>query len=517
MICASQLLSLDGGGVSSLPSTSIRNIGPLNVIIASLPFSIFFPFPSPKFVPYAITRTVRTRILSIPIALPFITFVSELEKHPLYPAFERIAELVRAAIHPCGLDDYLAIRCALRLSCPLMQLAVDSQPLFWTRYVFTPRTPATILNVVRMRSGNLPLDITVRISAASGLPSETDPSWEGLVEVFMSKAKIALTTAFQSCRELTVEAVSIPALELMLQSLSSVPTKELRAFEIVYPDQLATDVIPAVVSDFIFDDCNELAFPPFTTFTIAAVRLPLTLASHLSADICSASVRQPVNTPLPWDRFCRLIGASNALDTLILHGIEFEAVPDTVVGSIPLPNLTTLDVRFRGCRSMGLALLRLNLPRFHTLVFRCDTVGDVSCFSSSLAVFAVRAQTFRLVTSKGCFISGRFRNIFALFHRATTLDLRAASFTAFKSFLAASTATYPNMGTKWKGCPALTHLHVPCIPMPRLIELVHNRRASGFQDFHVLTGYLNPALVDVGHLDWFFTHAPGIALRLCDI
>ncbi|KAJ6459156.1 hypothetical protein C8R47DRAFT_1226695 [Mycena vitilis] len=443
--------------------------------------------------------------------------VDALKMDPLFPVYQRIVDIVCNDVQRSPLSNYVKVRSTLRLLSPVMRLAVDLHALFWNRFAFSPRTPPALLQIVRLRSHNLPLDITIRISASSGIPDETDSEWESVVELFMSRATIVLYTMLRGCRELTVEAASLVTLELMLQFLTPIPTQCLRAFELVYPDPFAVGVIPPFISDFIFDGRDSPAFPPFSTFTISAVRLPITLASHMSSDTCSAAVRQPINLALSWERFGTLLGASALLDTLVLHGIEFEDVPSYVVGSIPLPNLTTLDVRFSGRRSMGSALMRLNLPRFHTLVFRCDTLGDVSCFSSSLAVFAVRTRTFRFITSKRCFVSGRFRHIFSLLHRATVVDLRAASYAAFKSFLSASSATYPSAATRWRSCPALTHLLVPYIPMPKLIELVHRRRTAAHQELHILTAYLNPLLVDVGHREWFFTHAPGITLNLSDI
>ncbi|KAJ6457539.1 hypothetical protein C8R47DRAFT_1227353 [Mycena vitilis] len=417
------------------------------------------------------------------------------------------------SLHPYIVSDYLSTRSNLRACSHEVKEAVDGHPPFWNRFVYSPRTPDALLGLIRARASTMLLDLTLRISAESGLIHLSQFGWENDVELFMVRATSRLYLFFPDCRELTVEGYDSEIVDVMLQFVSSVRTNSLRTFEVVYPDPTLTDVVPSCISDFVFDTRLRPSFPPFTTFTIAPISLPITLASHMSSDICSAAVRQPVDTPLQWCRFSALLGASFSLDTLVVDGINFADVPACLVAAAPMPNLKTLDVRFRGRTSVGNALQHLNLPCFQTLIFRCDSIADLNGFLSSLPIFATRARHFHLVTGKRCHVSSRFKNLYAMLLRVELLDLSEASPQAFKAFMAASLPTHPHASSKWSGCPALTELRVTSVPLATLVQLVFNRRSVGCEDLKYLTAYMAPSLADPFSLRWFAEFAPKLVLR----
>ncbi|KAJ6462342.1 hypothetical protein C8R47DRAFT_1225491 [Mycena vitilis] len=408
-----------------------------------------------------------------------------------------------------SLSDYIDMRESLRVSSWELKSIVDSHPPFWTRFAYSPITSQAAVDTMRARSSGLLLDLTLRASVSSGLPSESHPLWESTLERFMSHSTAMLHTLFPVCREVTLDAGSIPILEIMLHFVTSIPTKSLNVFELVYPDPHLVDVLLPFVSDFIFDSSDRPSFPPFTALTITPTHLPVTVASHLSALSCSFAVRQPIHIPLAWERFTTLLLASSRLTTLVLDGVHFADVPDTFIAAVPLPGLTVLDVRFRGRTSMGIAVQRLNLPALHALVFRCDTMDDLICFLSYMPSLACRARAFRLITGRHCCVSGRFRHLYSLLHRVERLDIRSVSAAAFSSFLNVSTALYPHSGTKWRGCPALTDILVGPIPLKTLVGLVQNRRSTGFQDLRSLT-YVLEGVVDYASRAWFDVHSPDL-------
>ncbi|KAJ7626519.1 hypothetical protein DFH06DRAFT_1339217 [Mycena polygramma] len=351
-------------------------------------------------------------------------------------------------MRPYILSDYLALRNALRLCCPQMKELVDSHAPFWNRFVFSPRTTVDAFTAIRKRLYGMPLEITLRITRDSGLDLRSPSILEDTVERFMARAYGDLSSMFPICRKLTLEAASLPVLEIMLQTLSPIHTDSLRTFVLVYPDPIGGLVVPSCVSDFVFDEPGD-ACVPYLVPRLACLR-PAALQRSPSV----VSILSPV-------------GGSFALTTLILDGVNFADVPQSVIAGAPLPNLTTLDVRFRGRMPMGRALMHLNLPRFHTLVFRCDTIGDLRCFLSCMPLFAVRARSFRLVNDR--------RSTFA-----------------FKAFLATSSDLFSNPATD--ACPALAEFSVRAVHIKSLVDLVR------LENFDART--------------WFELHAPHMEVRL---
>ncbi|KAJ6471797.1 hypothetical protein C8R47DRAFT_1297174 [Mycena vitilis] len=242
---------------------------------------------------------------------------------PIFTGDENLDHIFQLVINdacdlmkPYVLSDYLALRSALRLCCPQMKDLVDSHAPFWNRFIFSPRTTVLAFTDVRVRSQGLPLDITLRVTRDSGLDLGCSSILDNTVERFMARAYGDLSSLFPLCRELILEAASVPVLEIMLQVLSPMHTNSLRTFVLVYPDPITGSVVPSCVSDFVFDERDEPSFPPFTTLTVSRINQPVILAYHTSSRASHASIRQPFSVPLHWSRFSHLLGGSFALSTL---------------------------------------------------------------------------------------------------------------------------------------------------------------------------------------------------------
>jgi hypothetical protein len=230
--------------------------------------------------------------------------------------------------------------------------------------------------------------------------------------------------------------------------------------------------------------------------------------------VSSSAVCVPFGTQIDWGHFGSFIGIGRAFSCLVLDAVSFGDLPLDFIASVPMPQVTMLDLRFQGIKQMAFGARRLNFPRLTTLIFRCAGKTDLACILLC-SVFLVQVKEFHLVTDRHCRVTHQFRHLFEFLHRVQLLDLRRASAAAFDTLVSTTSTAAMRHGYYCRSCPELARLRLRNVTLPAVKHLVEVRRELVYLELKELTVDIPDYMASTNVKDWLCTQT--FEFKLCII
>ncbi|KAJ7114810.1 hypothetical protein C8R44DRAFT_740175 [Mycena epipterygia] len=301
-----------------------------------------------------------------------------------------------------------------------------------------------------------------------------------LLEDFLDEVTEELTHLPQTWAQVTVTAENEAALITVLEALGHiVRQRALDQLEISCETDSAQNIkLFRQLSLPIFCNAPLLLEPWFQELEIRPTKADA-LWFHLTrTDTVQMTVELPETEELRWSGVAGILTGSPAMGGLGVAGVGVGPLPRGP-RKCQIPNLTTLDIDFRGCRSLADLLWRLEMPKLKALKFRIRAKEDLQCIMTCRHMLC-RLEELHIVGSLDK--TQGLNQLYTSLHHCRTLNLEEASAVFAEALLVASSKRVVGNKNNWFACPELKCLYLRKDSVNTAVaELVRIRRGSGYK------------------------------------
>ncbi|KAJ7101107.1 hypothetical protein C8R44DRAFT_747311 [Mycena epipterygia] len=342
----------------------------------------------------------------------------------------------------------------VQLVCPEWQKIVLAMAAFWSRVGIMEHSAVNRLNTWLDRANDAPLTLHMHFMDVESISCNQSSLGGEVLEDFLDEVTEELTHLPRTWAQVTVTAENEAALITVLEALGH------------------------ILSLPIFCNAPLLLEPWFQELEIRPTKADA-LWFHLTrTDTVQMTVELPETEELRWSEITRILTESSAMEKLRVTGIEIGPLPRNP-RKCQIPNLTTLDIDFQGCRSLANLLWRLEMPKLKALKFRIRAKEDLQCIMTCRHMLC-RLEELHIVGSLDK--TQGLNQLYTSLHHCRTLNLEEASVAFAEALLVASSKRVVGNKNNWFACPELKCLYLRKDSVNTAVaELVRIRIGSGYK------------------------------------